>query len=625
MQLGKAESLGVFHDHQTGVGYVDTHLDDRCGHQNVDLPCRKAVHDCVLFLWLELAVHKGHVISLQSLGKLLCVLHRRLQGRLIFTDDADLLQQQVLVLCLFLDRGTDHVNLSSLVHVLANECVQSLAIALIHRKGVHALSAGRHGINARHGQIAVHHQRKRARDGGGTHAKQVRMRIFIRKPCTLPYAKAMLFIRNDKSGGGQLHTLGKQCLRADHHLHARVRILGGHSGVHLFLLRGCHRANQQRTANAKLLKERCKIGIVLSCQNFGRHHNGGLPAALYRDHSRGRGTDGFAASNVTHHHARHGIGLGHIRTDLLDRAALCLGQLVRQKRQKCAQIIILTCGCGDKLGGMTRTSQAYAKQQKLLEHQAPLGDLNAAKIGGLVHGPQGKRKRAKSLAHADILGNGILQPLRGQGQRHLHVLGDLLGGKPLGQSVDGMQGWERLALDYGLSHGRGHAVASAIRLHLTVKTENAAHGKGILHVVLIDIHDLAITAVVKRAELDQRHTTANHGTARLSRHGQHHGRLALPVALAKSAYVAAILISARKMIQQISKRKNAQLGIRRLLGGSDTAKRLNRNISDVLHALTPFLRYIPIISNKTLSVNKKLWATANAVAHLVIQISSQKT
>ena len=44
MQLGKAEPLGVLHDHYGGVGDVHSDLDHRRGHQEIDRMVGKSTH-----------------------------------------------------------------------------------------------------------------------------------------------------------------------------------------------------------------------------------------------------------------------------------------------------------------------------------------------------------------------------------------------------------------------------------------------------------------------------------------------------------------------------------------------------------------------------------------------------
>ena len=186
------------------------------------------------------------------------------------------------------------------------------------------------------------------------------------------------------------------------------------------------------------------------------------------------------------------------------------------------------------------------------------------------------------------------------------MLSDLLGGKPLGQRIHGMQRRQRLALGDGLCDGRGHMIAFAVKLHLTVKTELAAYGKHALHVILIDIHDLTVTAVVKRTELDKRHAFTDHGAARLRGNRHDHRRLALPVTLAKTLDVAAVFIRARKMIQKIPHGKHAKPCIRCLLGRTHAAQSRDRHISDVLHIVPSSPRFIThIIADNARIVNNK--------------------
>ena len=50
VQLGKTEPLGVLNDHDRGIRDVDTHLDDRGRHQNIQLFSHKSPHNPVLLV-----------------------------------------------------------------------------------------------------------------------------------------------------------------------------------------------------------------------------------------------------------------------------------------------------------------------------------------------------------------------------------------------------------------------------------------------------------------------------------------------------------------------------------------------------------------------------------------------
>ena len=59
VQLADAEPVGVHHDHDGGVGYVDTDLDDGGAHQHVDLTGAERRHHGVLLVGGQPAVHES--------------------------------------------------------------------------------------------------------------------------------------------------------------------------------------------------------------------------------------------------------------------------------------------------------------------------------------------------------------------------------------------------------------------------------------------------------------------------------------------------------------------------------------------------------------------------------------
>ena len=59
VQLGKAEALGVFDDHDAGVGHVDAHFHHRGGNEYVRFADAKSLKARVLFRRLHAAVDEG--------------------------------------------------------------------------------------------------------------------------------------------------------------------------------------------------------------------------------------------------------------------------------------------------------------------------------------------------------------------------------------------------------------------------------------------------------------------------------------------------------------------------------------------------------------------------------------
>ena len=60
VQLGKAEALGVFDDHQAGVGHIDANFDHRGCHQQVCLAGLKRRHDGGFLIRGHAAVDQAH-------------------------------------------------------------------------------------------------------------------------------------------------------------------------------------------------------------------------------------------------------------------------------------------------------------------------------------------------------------------------------------------------------------------------------------------------------------------------------------------------------------------------------------------------------------------------------------
>ena len=78
MELGESEALGVFNYHKAGARHVDSDLDDGGGDQYLHLARGEAAHYVILVRGLHFAVNECYIISAESFGELLGVLHRRL-------------------------------------------------------------------------------------------------------------------------------------------------------------------------------------------------------------------------------------------------------------------------------------------------------------------------------------------------------------------------------------------------------------------------------------------------------------------------------------------------------------------------------------------------------------------
>src|ERR1051325_4640642 len=83
VQLREAEAVGVDDDHDRGVGNIDAHLDDRRGHEDVDLVALESLHRLFLFRRGHAAVHHGHAAAGEPLDDGLEALLERLEIQLL--------------------------------------------------------------------------------------------------------------------------------------------------------------------------------------------------------------------------------------------------------------------------------------------------------------------------------------------------------------------------------------------------------------------------------------------------------------------------------------------------------------------------------------------------------------
>ena len=129
MELGEAEALGVFNQHERGVRHVDADLDDGGGDEHVDLMRGESAHDGVLFLRLHLAVDGGDA----KVGEDLFLQRFRVGG-----DGLALIGELVV----FRDHGADDIGLTALGDELAQKSVDTLVIVRRDGKGVDLLPSG---------------------------------------------------------------------------------------------------------------------------------------------------------------------------------------------------------------------------------------------------------------------------------------------------------------------------------------------------------------------------------------------------------------------------------------------------------------------------------------------------
>ena len=372
MELGKPEALGVFNDHQRGVGNVHAHFDDGGGNENADLAGNKGAHHDLFLSAFQLAVQKADPRFGKDGGKLFRVGHRGFERR---TRGFGVKQRGKVHLVgrgfFFLNGRADHVDLTPVGKLTANKLVQAVTVAVVHNEGVHALAAGRKLVNFGKSKVTVKDQGKRAGNGRCAHYQQVRVLSLLGKHGALAGAEAVLFVGNHQAGRGKLHPFGEQGVRADDEIDPVFRVGRGQSGTDFAFFGGRGGSQQERDPHAQAGKEGRKIGVMLARKNFGGRHERRLTAGLDRDPDRGGGANRFAAANVANDHAAHGNRACKVGAQFGNHALLRPGQAVGKQGKERVERFHAANRRGRRGGLAAHEGHTQRKIKKFLVNQPP--------------------------------------------------------------------------------------------------------------------------------------------------------------------------------------------------------------------------------------------------------------
>ena len=153
MELAESEALRLHDDHHRGIGHVDSHLNHGRCHEHLCLTACKALHLFVFLLGFHLAVYLAQSVFRKHLTQ---------RGIAIFQ------AFQVDALALF-DKWKDHIDLSSLLHLLAQSIVERWYSAVEGMGGDHGLASWRQFIDDADIEIAVECHSQGAGNGCGCH------------------------------------------------------------------------------------------------------------------------------------------------------------------------------------------------------------------------------------------------------------------------------------------------------------------------------------------------------------------------------------------------------------------------------------------------------------------------
>ena len=255
-------------------------------------------------------------------------------------------------------------------------------------------------------------------------------------------------------------------MRADHDI--RAAAFDGGEGVPL--LCGGHRAGQQRAAQAELVEHGRERFGVLRRENFGRRHEGRLPAVLRRKSAQSRRNDRLARADIALHEAVHRPSGGAVGGDFPDGAALCAGRRKRERGEKFVQPAAVEADAAVRAAALLELLKAAAQQKQLLEHHAAACLVHFSPVFRTVNGGKRVRRVRQAVLDAQQLGQRVGPVPRHGVERGLGHAGHVALGQPGGQRIHrhdaaGM----RVAFRDLFGLRRNHLPPAAEPLHPAVK------------------------------------------------------------------------------------------------------------------------------------------------------------
>src|SRR5437588_1787258 len=196
MKLRQAEALGMFDDHDGGVGNVDPNLNHGGRDQYLNFSLLKQAHDLLFQVGLHASVQNGDLkIGEDFLAQFAVHLHRSFEFQLF----------------VFFDDGIDNVTLVSGCDLLTDELPDFVGALVADAACEDGCSARRHFVEDADVEVSVKSEGEGARDGSSGHDKDIgfgdcgasldRTHSTL-SPCSIAQGKLRGGARSHVGGGG---------------------------------------------------------------------------------------------------------------------------------------------------------------------------------------------------------------------------------------------------------------------------------------------------------------------------------------------------------------------------------------------------------------------------------------
>ena len=441
MQLGQAETLGMFHHHDGGFGHIHPHLDHRGGDKKLDIAGLERGHGGIALRRFQLAMHQPDFFA-----------------KNLFQHGGAVLGGSKVYLFGFLHQRADPIGALAAVQRLFEMLDQVIQPVRIHHPCFHRLSSRRPAGDLRHVHVAECGQRKRARDRCRRHYQHIGWFAFALQAHALMHAEAMLFVDHRQTQIVKGDVFRKQGMGADQYVDLACRQRRQHG----LPARAFFPPGQRRQPHARGFGVRLHRGQMLTHQDFGRRHQRALQAGFHRVQKRQQGDNGLARSDIALQQPQHAFVAGHVFFDFTQSAELSIGEGKGQGGDGLgAQLAI----AGDTSPGGPAQLRPYQGQRKLVGQKFVIGQPppphRIRRQVRLMHRRMGAGQRLAERREAFAFQEGRVLPFRQHGhalQRAAHCFGERLGGQALGQGIDRLMGGKRRLIRHHII-GMGHLQA----------------------------------------------------------------------------------------------------------------------------------------------------------------------
>ena len=198
----------------------------------------------------------------------------------------------------FFNQGADPIHLPTLLQLRPNARDHFMAAVVRDHAGHDGRAAGGQLVDDGDVEVGVITHGQGAWDGRGRHHQHVRLHAgglhLAAQGQALRHAKAVLLVNDRQPQALELDVLLNDRVRA-HDQRGLARLDQRQHFCAFFLLLA---ANQPGHFHAQRLQPAHQLGKVLGGQNFGRGHQGALPAGIDGHHGRQRGHHRLARTHI---------------------------------------------------------------------------------------------------------------------------------------------------------------------------------------------------------------------------------------------------------------------------------------------------------------------------------------